>query len=231
MWQQFNLDNKLDSLSYFVQLKAVFKNSKFYNYKLSKVAHHLNVNGKCLKHHLDYLQSQGLVYIKDGHLQLLGTNKLQLKYSGKKLIYIKVQQCVRDTKYVVKSIPVLCSLARQCKNVLKWDKANTTPAPRNKTNTHFGYITLSNSKIKTYINRKSVSTVQNWKSRLKKLNVLGWRFKYMKLEDYMFKFKKSIDEMIVLRKFGGLYVQLSNQYRLCGYSVSRYIYSGSNKVA
>lgn len=229
LYTEFNNENKLDSLSYFVQLKAIFQNPKFYNYKLTKLAELLKVSPNCLKHHLDYLKSKNLFTIKNNHLQLLGINKLQQKY-GKKLVYVKVQGTVKETKYVVKSIPMLSSLARQCNKVQRWDKIDTNRAKKKRT-PQFAYITLSNNKIKKLINRKSISTIQNWKSKLKSLNLISYKFKFIDLETYFTLFNKNIDEVYILRKNDKLTIQLPNQFRLVGKGyIKEYIVSDVNRL-
>jgi hypothetical protein len=221
MWSAFDKNDQLLSLSYFIQLKAVHRKPIFYNYNPHIVCKKIGVSVNSLRTHIKTLTQIGVAQIKDGHLILMGTNSLRKIYQGSvknknKTSYINIGETVKDTKVVVKSFPILCSFTRQCKKVIKWDTANINHASRKKGTFHFGYITLSNKNALSLLNRKSIATIQRAKKRLKQLNMINYRSKYMPFEEYLRFFPEDPKDSRIKYLDGKCVVQMTNQYMLVG---------------
>lgn len=225
IYDKFYKEDKLDSLAYYFFLKNVYvQHPIFYNWTWKSLNKSTGISVNTLKKHIGVLIEEGLIAQSGKHLIIL-TPKPNKK---KKYIYIPIVKGIYNIKVVLKSLHIFCSLARQAK---KMDKLNNPNAYKllKKCNSTLGFLTLSNQTIANKIDRKSISTVQRRKEKLKELKLLSWRYKYLEVEKYAALFGDPY-EQIPLHRFkylkGILVVQISNHYSL-SYFNKQYISSHS----
>lgn len=211
-YDAFYNEGRLDTLAYYYFLKRVFKRKPiYYNWSWKSLQATTGVSVNALKFHIKILLDKGLVSSKDGHLHILTPKKV-----GKaKWIVAPYVQGISNLKSVLKSVPVLCSLARQATRICKLDKPDANKHLNRRRNPTMGFTTLSNKTFAKKIDRKSISTVQRRKCRLRELGVIKWRYRYASLKewgtpngdpfDHPNRFKIVNNEMCV---------QLSNHYTL-----------------
>lgn len=226
IYDKFYKEDKLDSLAYYFFLKKVFKRKPiFYNWTWKSLNKSTGISINTLKKHIGVLIEEGLVVSKDNHLHILTPKK------KKKFIYIPIVKGIYNIKVVLKSLHLFCSLARQAKKIDKLNNPNAYKLLK-KCNSTMGFLTLSNSTIATKIDRKSISTVQRRKEKLKELNILSWRYKYLPIEEYAERFGDPY-QVLPLHRFkrlkGKLVVQISNHYSL-SYFRKEYQYISSHST-
>lgn len=229
MWNEFNLEGAIDSFAYWIQLKSIYRRPVFYNFNAKKVAALLGVSINCLKHHLEVLKKMGAIQFKDNHLSLLGFKQLLKKFPSRSNRKLKVSYCIiknsiKDTKAIVQSLPVYCNIARQAKRIMEWDPLDEKNAAKviikkdRSRKCHFAYVALTNKKLLACMYRKSVSTAQRRKAKLKKLNTLNYRYKFVRYAVYLKFFDKFVDDVkkILIGSDGNFYIQIPNQFMLVG---------------
>jgi hypothetical protein len=113
MYTEFNKRNLLNTLAYFIQMKAVYTAPIFYNKKQKDVAALIQVSVGTLSFHYNILKKEGLVLERDGNICFLGLSALCKKYKNKKIIQLKVGKHIRDTKKLTESFKILASLKSQ----------------------------------------------------------------------------------------------------------------------
>lgn len=127
MYQEFHKEGTLDALAFFCFAKAVYeRNPIFYNYTNLKLSQQLGISVSTLRARLNYLTSKGLVHRHSGHLCFLGLDKLCQKYTGQRysksmgnILQIPIGANLSETKFLVGSYPILVSVKRQQKQILK----------------------------------------------------------------------------------------------------------------
>lgn len=241
MYDEFYQEGTLDSLAYFFFLKRIYQKSLFYNFSWSSLAEKSGVSVNTLKRHVGRLMDKNLVSIHGDNIHIhspkLGDKMVLRSYVSKNgsrqeygykevlkkdeylLIPASLSNDIKEIKILLRSVPVFCSIARQCSK-LEVDNQNAVrrvSGIKKQCSSFSTYVTLSNKTICQKINRKSVSTAQRYKNTLRSMNIMDWRYQYMTAEDYgkIFGDPFEVAPKGALKMVDGkLSVQLSNNYRL-----------------
>jgi len=203
MFSSFYQEDLLNTLSYYVQIRTLYKNPIIYNCNKRKLAEKLGVSYNTLKFHLNILVDKGIVHLRDGNICVLTKKKLQKiypsfigKYPDEKSITIYASKKLSETKISIRGILFVAKLRYQekrlnisverqiltSKSVLrplnKKDTERLDKLKKYERKTEYGYLTVSNKNIAKSMDRRSETTAKKYKKLLKTLGYINWRRRF-----------------------------------------------------
>lgn len=125
MWTRFFESDRMLTLAYYVQCRALYKHPILYNTSKKDLAKKLNISINTLKFHLDILVKEGIVEFRDGHIHLGTIKKLRAMYPSKasfetgKNLTLKTSKDFKLTKMYVKAPTMVASLKNIDKQLQK----------------------------------------------------------------------------------------------------------------
>lgn len=211
MYDAFYKDDQLLTLSYYLQIRALYKHPIIYNCTKAGLAKKLGISYNTLKFHLDKLEPKGIISFRDGHVHVLAKKGLHeiftpiVRKTGKviyKTVTIQVDKDIKKTKVSVRGILLFSKLRYQGESIehtaekqrliKESDRRNlsgkeTRRLKKLKKSTRkaavHGHITISNKKIAETVGRTSPNTARRYKNILREMGLLDWRRMYRFISD------------------------------------------------